>query len=154
MEMPKPQEAHAKLQRLVGEWSGEELMHPSPWDPKGGTAIGRVHNRLALDGFAVVQDYEQERNGKVTYRGHGVFTWDQGEQCYYLHWFDSIGSPLNVFKGAFVDTLLTLVSTGPQGQVKATFDFRKVGSYAYRMDMSPDGSNWATFTEGVYERQH
>jgi hypothetical protein len=153
MEMPKPHDAHAKLQRLVGEWTGDEHMHPSPWDPKGGMAIGRVHNRLALDGFAVLQDYEQERNGNVTYRGHGVFTWDQAEKVYLLYWFDSIGSPLNTFKGSFTDRVLTLVSTGPQGQVRATFDFTKEGSYSYRMDVSPDGSAWSIFVEATYTRK-
>ena len=54
----------------------QERLYPSPWDPTGGPAVGHIENRAALDGFAVVHDYEHERNGSVTYRGHGIFTWD------------------------------------------------------------------------------
>lgn len=81
MEMPSPQEAHARLGILAGEWTGEEHMHPSPWDPKGGTALGRVHNRAALDGFAVVQDYEQERNGNLLITCSHSCPWDPRGRC-------------------------------------------------------------------------
>ena len=73
MEMPKPTEAHHKLSALAGRWIGKEVMPPCPWDPKGGTAIGRCDNRVSVEGFVVLHDYEQERNGAVSFRGHGVF---------------------------------------------------------------------------------
>ena len=76
MEMPRPGDAHKKLAALVGDWTGDETLHPSPWDPAGGAAQAQVTNRWVADGFAVVQEYEQRRNGKVTFRGHGVFWFD------------------------------------------------------------------------------
>ena len=36
-------------------------MTPSEWDPKGGYAVGRTPSRVALGGFAIVADDEQER---------------------------------------------------------------------------------------------
>lgn len=30
MAMPKPTKFHKKLEALVGDWSGEETMHPMP----------------------------------------------------------------------------------------------------------------------------
>src|SRR4030095_8583695 len=51
MGMPTVQEQHKKLQTLAGTWTGEEKMHPSPWDPEGGMALGKVNNRIDLDGF-------------------------------------------------------------------------------------------------------
>ena len=150
MEMPKPAAAHRKLERVVGHWTGEEKLFPSPWDPKGGTAISRVENRPALDGFAVVQDYEQERNGKVTFRGHGVMRWEAQLQCYEMHWFDSMGMPPNIFRGNFEDNVLTLTSKALQGHTRAIWDFRQDGRYTYRMEVSPDGSKWQTFIEGSY----
>jgi hypothetical protein len=30
---------------------GKEIILPCPWDPKGGTAIGRFDNRVAVDGL-------------------------------------------------------------------------------------------------------
>jgi len=85
MEMPQPTAAHHRLEKLVGRWSGEERIHPSPFDPAGGIAVARAENRLALDGFAVVQDYEQERNGKISFRGHGVLRWEAHQQCYEMY---------------------------------------------------------------------
>jgi uncharacterized protein YodC (DUF2158 family) len=111
MEMPKPTEHHRKLQRLVGQWRGEETMHPSQWDPSGGTATGRTLGRLALDGFAVISDYEQERGGVVTFKGHGVMTFDQIDGLYVLHWFDCMGTRPEVFKGVFEGEVLSLSPT-------------------------------------------
>lgn len=151
MEMPKPTETHERLKKIVGNWVGEERLYPSPWDPKGGTAIGRVQNRLALDGFVVVQDYEQERNGRVNFRGHGVFTWNQSERCYVLYWFDSMGFPPNLFKGNFENNVLTVATKDAQGHSRAVFDFNKDRQYSYKMDVSQDGNQWYTFMEATYQ---
>jgi len=153
MEMPKPGEPHRQLQKLVGSWSGEERLHPSPWDPSGGTAVGRVENRAALDGFVVVQDYEQERNGKIGFRGHGVFRWDAARQRHVFHWFDSMGMPPNEYVGQFQGDVLTLSYQGPQGHSRAVFDMSEPGRYLFRMDFSPDGSKWQTFMEGKYSKR-
>lgn len=150
MEMPKPTDAHRKLEKLVGRWNGEERIHPSPFDPKGGTASARLDNRLALDGFAVVQDYEQERNGKVNFRGHCVFRWEASQQCYEMHWFDSTGMVPSVFRGNFDGDVLTVTSKNPQGHSRAIFDFSKKGHYTFRMDVSQDGQQWFPFMEGQY----
>lgn len=150
MEMPKLTDAHRKLEKLVGRWSGEERIHPSPFDPKGGTAIARVENRLALDGFAVVQDYDQERNGKVTFRGHSVLRWDTSQQCYEMYWFDSMGMAPSVFRGNFDGEVLTVAAKDPQGHSRAVFDFGKKGHYTFRMEVSQDGQQWFPFMEGQY----
>lgn len=91
MHMPQPSTAHEQLLRLVGEWSGAETVSPSPFDPTGGPALGTVQNRSALDGFAVIQDYVQERGRQVSFRGHGVFTHDGSQDRYRLDWTDSMG---------------------------------------------------------------
>lgn len=152
MDMPRPTDAHRRLERLVGSWQGEERLFPSPWDPQGGPAVGRVENRLALDGFAVVQDYEQERHGAVTFRGHGIFRWDAGRSLYIFHWFDSMGQAPSEFHGAFDGDVLTLVSPMPQGHSRAVFDLSHEGRYHYRMDISPDAEHWHPFMEGDYVR--
>ncbi len=153
MDMPKPGDAHRRLEKLVGKWSGEERLAPSPWDPAGGTAVGRMNNRLALDGFVVVQDYEQERNGTVGYRGHGVFSWDATESRYVLHWFDSIGAPPNDFRGGFEGDVLTLTGKHGPGQARVVFDVREPGRYRFRMEGTQDGASWMTFMEGDYAKK-
>lgn len=153
MTMPTPTEAHRRLERLVGRWFGEETMHPSPWSREGGEAIGRVENRLALDGFAVVQDYAQERDGVVTYRGHGVFTWDPSGQQYVLYWFDSFGTPVNDYRGDFDGNVLRLTFRMEQGYSRSVFDLDSPDRYTFRMEFSGDGAAWQPFVEGVYKRQ-
>lgn len=152
MEMPKPTDAHKKLQKLIGAWSGEEKLFPSPWDPIGGMATGRVQNRAALDGFAVIQDYSQERGGLTTYLGHGVFGWDAQGQSYTFHWFDSMGMPPNLYRGNFQGAVLSMTHKGPQGHSRAIFDFSKEGKYYFKMEMSQDGNKWMTFMEGNYTK--
>ncbi len=55
--MLDPTDAHRALEALIGRWQGEETMHPSLRDPKGGSAIGMIQNARSLDGFAVVFKY-------------------------------------------------------------------------------------------------
>ena len=151
--MPKPTDAHRKLERLLGNWRGEEKIFPTPWDPKGGTAKARAENRGALGGFIVVQEYEQEREGTINFRGHGVFSWDPAHQCYIMTWFDTMGMPPTEFKGNFMDNILTLTNQNPQGQSEAIFDFRQEGKYSFRMEVSQDGKQWVPFMEGNYRKE-
>src|SRR4051812_34594932 len=113
LEMSRPSLEQHSLAILTGEWLGQEHIHPSPFDPIGGPAIGRVHNRAALNGFAIVQDYEQERNGAVNFHGHGIFRWDVDGQCYSLYWFDSRGLRPVEYRGGLQGQVLSL--TAAQG---------------------------------------
>jgi hypothetical protein len=151
-EMPKPTEHHQKLTKLAGQWTGVEKMYPSEWDPKGGEATGRQSARVSLDGFAVLMDYEQERDGNITYQGHAVWTYDPKENAYVMHWFDSIGSPAEVFKGSFNGDVLT-VSHGGHMHARMTYDFSQGAKLKSKMEMSPDGQKWNLFFDAVYEKK-
>ncbi len=152
MDMPKPSPGHLRLEKLAGSWEGEENMHPSEWDPKGGTAVGRTNYRLALNGFSLISDYEQERDGVITYSGHGVLTFDPKDELYTLHWFDSMGSPPEVFTGCFDDDVLTLAHGGPGMHARLTHDLSKPQYMRSRMEMSQDGDTWSTLFDGQYKR--
>lgn len=152
MDMPQPSEAHSLLRRFAGDWHGAETMHPSPWDPEGGEAVGHSHARVALNGFAVVVDYEQERDGRVTYRGHGVYAYDKDTGDYLLHWFDSIGGTLESFRGSFEGDVLTVSHPGPPMHARLTYDLSEPGLMRTRMEMSPDGETWGTLFDGSYRR--
>ena len=152
IQVPKLTQAHEKLKTLIGTWRGTETIHSSPFDPKGGKAIGIVSNRLALDGFAVIQDYEQQRDGRTNFRGHGIFRWDSDKDAYLLHWLDSVGEPLSEMRGSFNGNILQLVGQSPTGRSRATFDFSGLRRHTYRMEVSPDGQQWFTFIEADYSR--
>jgi len=127
-------------------------MHPSPWDPKGGTAIGRITSRIALSGFALINDYQQERDGAITFTGHGVFTYDPKADLYSLVWFDCMGAPPEIFKGTFEDDVLKLAHGGPGMHVRLSYDLTAPGYLVMSMEMSPDGAAWNRLFDGRLKR--
>ena len=153
-EMPKPTDKHAKLKALAGTWVGEEKIHPGPWDPKGGSALGRTETKVDMDGFYVVTDYVQERDGKTSYKGHGVFGYEPKTNTYTMHWFDSMGFPTgDPARGTWEGNRLTFQNTSPMGQGRYTYDFEADGKYRFKIENSKDGKQWSTFMEGMYTRK-
>lgn len=153
MEMPKPGPAHQKLELFAGDWSGEEKMHPSEWDPQGGTATASMNSRVVCDGFYVAGDYEQRRDGAVTFRGHSVLGIDPQSQEVVLHWFDSMGMGVNEFRGKFQGDKIALSFQSPMGWHRVSYDFGEKNAMRFRMDMSADQKQWKTMLEGVYRKK-
>lgn len=151
--MPKPNEHHQKLHRLAGTWVGEEKLEPSPWGP-GGTAVGRMTGDVALDGFFVVSDYVEEKDGKVAFRGHSVFGWDDQAKSVTWYWFDSMGqTPPAPSRGTWDGDTLVLRSTSPQGEGRYSYRFEGKDRYVFRIENSTDGGKtWKKFMEGKYRR--
>jgi len=152
MEMPKPSAGHLRLEKLAGHWEGEEKMYPSQWSPQGSTAVGRTKNSMALSGFALIGDYEQEHNGVITFTGHAVYTFDPKQELYSLHWFDCMGSPPEVFTGKFDGDVLTLAHGGPGMHARMTYDLTDPEIMLSSMEMCPDGLDWKRLFEGRYRR--
>ena len=110
--------------------------------------------RHALDGFAIVQQYERRRGGSVTFCGHGVFGADAASGRFQMHRWDSMGSPVDVFTGGFDGDRLVLECAQGAGASRATFDLARAakGRYSFLMEVSPDGAQWFPFMEGNYRR--
>jgi hypothetical protein len=154
MPIQKPSKFHKKLDVLIGDWSGDEVMHPSAWDPAGGTSKGRYKTRAIAGGFGVVQDYEQRRGGKVTFSGHGVFGYDVQEKCYLWHWSDSLGGvPCNATKGHWTGNKLVWCNEGPMGQSRYTHTFLRNGKVRFTCETSPDGEQWTLVMEAEYTKK-
>lgn len=152
MEMPKPTAAHQQLERLAGHWRGQEKMHVSQWDPKGGVADTRMNYQMGINGFALIGDYEQARDGVVTFRGHAVFTIDPKTGDTLLHWFDCMGQDVNVFRGRFDGDRLSMLQATPMGQLRMTYQAEGSNRLTSKMEMSPDGKSWNSLFEGVYSK--
>jgi hypothetical protein len=115
MDMPTRGEAHEALTALVGNWAGTEELAASPWAPAA-TASATCQYRLALDGFALLQDYAQTREDGSRLLGHNVFTVDPatGETLWYG--FDSYGFPPgSPGRGGWTEGRLHLEKTTPRG---------------------------------------
>ena len=152
--MPKPSKFHKKLETLIGDWSGDEIMHPSPWDPKGGKSKGRYKNYAIAGGFGVAQEYEQKAGGKVQFSGHGVFGYDSHENCYLWHWSDSMGGvPATATKGQWTGNKIVWENQSPMGHARYTHTFLRGGKVAFSIEISQDGENWSPMMEGIYTKK-
>lgn len=153
MKMPEPTEFHRKLEALIGDWAGDETMHPTPWDPDGGPAKGRYEVRGDLGGLGVVQDYVQERGGEVSYVGRGALGYDAAKGCYLWHWSDSMGGvPAEATRGDWSGDRLVFVHAGDMGHQRYTYTFHDDGSLGFSIESSQDGAQWMPFMTGRYER--
>lgn len=152
MDMPKPTPGHDALGKFAGDWRGDERMYPSPWDPKGGTATGRHTNTVSLGGFALVTDYEHARGEGVAFTGIGMITFNPASDEYTVHWFDSMGSPPEVFVGHMIGDVLT-ASHGGATHSRLTWALTSPSELHTRIDMSSDGVTWNTMFEGRYHRR-
>lgn len=153
MEMPRPLEEHKRLKTLAGTWEGEETLHPSPWDPKGGTAHGRIESRLDIDGFFLITDYTQTRGGQVSYRGHGVLGYDRKESAYTMFWFDSMGdAPPTPARGRWDGQRLVYLQETPMGHSRYTYEIQDERHYRFLIENSQDGRSWRTFMDARYTK--
>jgi uncharacterized protein DUF1579 len=155
MDMPKPSPGHKKLEALAGNWVGEEVMHPSPQDPKGSTATATMNLRVANQGFNVVGDYEQKKKGSTTatFTGHSVFDYDAKTDELILYWFDSMGMGAHPFRGKFDGKQVALMMKDPtMGNLRLSYDLSEKDTLRMKMELSQDGKQWKPMLESVYHR--
>ena len=152
MDMPKPTDGHRRLEKLAGNWEGEETIHPSSWEPQGAAATARYTGRMDLNGFGLIGDYEHIRGGVVTFSGHYVYTYNPKDDLVILHWFDCMGSPAEVFTGGWKGDVLTMSHGGPGPHMRMTYDLTEPGTQVTRGEMSEDGGTWKTLFEGRHQR--
>ena len=152
MNMPQLTPGHARFEYFAGTWQGPENMRPSRWTPEGFTATGRNTGRVALNGFAMILDYQQEKDGVVTFTGHGVLTYDPHTDTYQMTWFDCLGTAPEFYVGTFAGKVLTLASDRQGFRSRLTYDFSRPGRWLGRMETSPDGANWDLMFDAVYTK--
>src|SRR5258708_9052358 len=87
---PTALEEHRKLAVFAGEWAGEEVVFPPRWIA-GGPATSQVVARMDLNGFYLIQDSVQIRDGKESFAPHAVVPYDREDPHYTLFWRDSLG---------------------------------------------------------------
>jgi hypothetical protein len=152
--LPRLTPTHDRLAALAGAWRGPERLAPSPWSP-GGPAVGTHTFAVGAGGFALVQDYREERAGVPALTGHGVFAVEPGSEDVLWFWFDSIGHPpAGPSRGRFdaAGTTLVLEKTTPRGVQRATFA-RDGDALRHRLDVRLAGEDaFATLVTADYAR--
>ena len=128
-------------------------MHPTPFNPKASRGTLRMTARLALGDLYLMTDWEQRKNGAVSFLGHGVYGWDPRGRCYTLHWFDNVGIEHGApFFGSWEGDSLTLLHEMTQFGTSRHVYTLTGDELRLRLEMSPDGKEWNTFLEGTYRR--
>jgi hypothetical protein len=151
---PSPLPEHARLSAFAGEWDGEEMVFPSRWTA-GGPATSRTVARMDLNGFYLIQDSVQMRDGKHVFATHGLFTFDRDDRTYKLFWYDSLGyTPPSPASGGWVGNTLTLVRGSLRGNARHVYEIINEDSYSLKIQFSPDAEGWADVLTGVYRRIH
>jgi len=102
-----------------------------------------------LEGFFVVSEYEQKAGDQVTFRGHGVYSWDREEEEYVMYWFDSMGGAGGVARGVLEGNVLTFRNTSPMGHHRYRYTLG-ADEQTFEMAMSPDGEDWQPNMLGRY----
>ena len=149
-----PLPEHARLAAFAGEWNGEEMVYPSRWNV-GGPATSRTVARMDLNGFYLIQDGVQMRDGKQVFATHGIFTYDRDDRTYKLFWYDSLGyTPPSPASGGWVGKTLTLVRGSLRGNARHVYEIIDDNSYSLKIQFSPDAEGWADVLTGVYRRIH
>src|SRR6476469_10375930 len=135
---PTPLEEHRKLAAFAGEWNGEEMVYPSRWNA-GGPATSHVVARIDLNGFYLIQDARQTRDGKESFATHGVFTYDREDRHYKLFWHDSLGyySPAPA-SGGWTAKTLVLVRGSLRGNARHVYEVVDDNTYTLKIQFSPD----------------
>jgi len=149
---PSALEEHRKLAVFAGEWSGEETIYPSRWS-EGGSATAIVKAHMALNGFYLIQDTVQMRDGAETFGTHGVFTYDREDRRYKLFWHDSLGyySPAPA-SGGWTGNTLILVRGSLRGNARHVYEVVDDNNYSMKIQFSPDAEGWADVLTGTYRR--
>jgi hypothetical protein len=149
-----PLAEHARLAAFAGEWNGEEMVFPSRWTA-GGPATSHTVARMDLNGFYLIQDSVQMRDGKPIFATHGLFTYDREDRTYKLFWYDSLGyTPPSPASGGWVGKTLTLVRGSLRGNARHVYEIIDDNSYSLKIQFSPDAEGWADVLTGVYRRIH
>ena len=149
-----PLAEHARLAAFAGEWDGEEVVFASRWT-EAGPATSRTVARMDLNGFYLIQDSVQMRDGKQAFATHGIFTFDRDDRTYKLFWYDSLGyTPPSPASGGWVGKTLTLVRGSLRGNARHVYEIIDDNSYSLKIQFSPDAEGWADVLTGVYRRIH
>jgi hypothetical protein len=149
-DIPSPGPEHGRLALLEGTWEGDEDLAPSPRRP-GGRAWGRLVMTREVDGFFLLQDYLEEADGRVVFRGHGVIGWDPAARAYTWYWVDSTGVPGPPMVGRWEGDALTFTRSRSEDDMR--FTYRLAGRrLTFEAQRRAAGQGWERMVTGTYDR--
>ena len=145
---PRPE--HERLiDALAGSWTATEREGP-PLSPIARSRNGYSHNRPAMGGLYLINDYAQhDADGHLTFEGHGVYGYDPAAGHYTMQWFDSqaFGGGA-IVPGQWLDNTLRFEVPG---RARYEYEVRGRDEYVFRLWVQA-GAEWLLGMEGAYVR--
>lgn len=145
-------DSRAQFDALVGQWTGTETIHPSPWGP-GGPATGKWQIRRDGSGLHLILDYAEQRADGKSFDAHSVMAIDPESGDWLLFLFDSFGfPPLQPARGRWDGERLVLEKTTPRGVGQTIFEITTDG-FAYSVaSRSHDAMAFTAVMDGAYRK--
>jgi hypothetical protein len=112
MKRPKPGPERARLSFLVGNFTTETRILPSPMLKKGATGTGTSVIAWELDSMFLTVDEQSINPVLGNYKGHGMLGYDLQEKQYVLSMFNNFGDHPQ-YRGSFVGDTLLLATKVP-----------------------------------------
>jgi len=148
-QLPKPTPEQEKLRYFVGDWSSEGDVKAGPMGP-GGKYTATDHGEMLGDYFVVMHS-DGNIPGMGHYKGTAIMSYDPKENVYLYDEYTSMAEH-NISKGTVSGDTWTWTSTQEMGGKQMTGKFtEKILSptaYAYKYEMTQDGTNWMSIVEG------
>lgn len=146
-------EGNGVLAAFTGEWLGDEIIASTRWGA-GGAAVGRMSARFDLGAKVLVQDYREERDGKLALQAHAIFMAGAEPGEYAMYWFDSYGfAPAQPATGHWDGKRLVFLRSSARGQTRHSYEWPAEGMCQLTLESSFDGGvSWETVMQGEYRR--
>lgn len=140
------------MNRVIGDWSGEEVMTLDP--SQGGTmnTSASLSNTPGLGGLGYVSDYVQSHQGSETIRCITVFNF-AGEGEFVAMWTPTEGTS-QLYSGQRTGYLLSMSAKNPDGSTQTIeTDYSHADQFSTRMLVTPPGGQAMKIFEGTYHRK-
>ena len=149
--MPKPSPELERLGYLVGDWTSQGTIQPSPSGP-GGKFSGSVHNEWYPGGFFLMTKGEMTMSGMGAVKELAIFGYDPEKKVYTYHGINSVGEALTstgTVSGADWTWTNETTVKGKTYKNKFTVHEESPTSYTMKLDISEDGGKtWKTVMDG------
>ncbi|WP_158601739.1 DUF1579 family protein [Solilutibacter pythonis] len=148
---PKAGPGHQRLRRFIGAWSGPERANAG--DAPAST--GHVRFQPDVEGLVLLQEYRQEVEGRIVFRGHGVMTIapDSGDVLWW--WFDSHDMPpLTPAHGRWEGETLIFEHETPQLALRHRYAFDGADRYRFSVEVRrPGETGFEPFLDADYRHE-
>lgn len=157
MEALTPNEEHAWLAEMVGEWTYEQKI----WMEPGGEAQitqGKSTKTMLLGGRYLRETFSGSSMG-MPFQGEGTTGFNNVDKQYYFSWIDNMGTGIMNGSGERDGNSLTVISTSPSMSGQGHDTFRSVtevvnkNKHTLTMYMVGEGDEEVKWMEIVFSRK-